>query len=332
MVHYILHNLKPKVFISYNINPAINLATEEYLLNSIKNNEIYLFLWQNDNTVVIGRNQNPWKECDYNKLARDGGTLIRRLSGGGAVYHDLGNLNYTFISEKNDNTIEDNISVILNALDYFGINAKFSGKNDILVSGIKISGNAYYEEKFMLCHHGTLLVDANIEKLSNYLKVSKLKLESKGIDSVKSRVINLKEINSSITVKSVKDQLINSFFTKNGDGQIEIIDTAFINNEEKFINKYQSWDWNFGSSPKFDIYLENRFRWGGLELNLSIEDGIIKNVSVFTDSLNTELSNIVKQIMINKPFKSEILSLISKEEPSCIELIDIADWFSKQSI
>lgn len=331
MERFILHRLKPKVLVSNTTNPSINLAIEEYLLHALKDDEIILFLWQNNNTVVIGRNQNPWKECDYNKLEADGGTLVRRLSGGGAVYHDLGNLNYTLLSKKRENSITENINIIIDALSVMGINAEFSGKNDILVDDMKISGNAYYEEDNKLCHHGTLLINANISKLSNYLLVSKLKLQSKGIDSVKSRVINLKEINDTITVERTKQELIKAFFSKQSKGEIQTIDEAFIDSAKVFIDKYQSWDWNFGSSPEFNISFENRFKWGGFELNLSVEDGIIKEASVYTDALNTQLSQTVREKILNQPLKSEILTE-ALNEIGTIECKDIAKWLSKQNL
>lgn len=331
MVRFILHNTIVKVLISNTTNPAVNLAVEEYLLNALKNNEMILFLWQNENTVVIGRNQNPWKECDYSKLEADGGTLVRRLSGGGAVYHDLGNLNYTFLSMKTENRINENIDIIIDALKTMGIHAEFSGKNDILADDLKISGNAYYEENNKLCHHGTLLINANMSKLGNYLLVSKLKLQSKGIDSVKSRVINLKQINADITVENTKKALIKSFFFKFGEGEVQIMDDDFISDEKRFIDKYQSWSWNFGSSPEFNISLESRFKWGGFEMNLLVNDGMIKEASVYTDALNTHLSQTVIEKMLNQPLKSEGLAEVLNQT-GITECKDIANWISKQNL
>ena len=331
MERFILHRLKPKVLISNTTDPSINLAVEEYLLHALKADEAILFLWQNDNTVVIGRNQNPWKECDYNKLEADGGTLVRRLSGGGAVYHDLGNLNYTILSKKRENSIDENINIIIDALSAMGIDAVFSGKNDILADDMKISGNAYYEEENKLCHHGTLLINANMNKLSHYLLVSKLKLQSKGIDSVKSRVKNLIEIDDAITVERAKQALIKAFFNKYRKGEIQIIDDVFIDSAKTFVDKYQSWDWNFGSSPEFNISLENRFKWGGFELNLLVKDGIIKEASVYTDALNTQLSQLVVEKILNQPLKSEML-IKALNEIDITEFKDITNWLSKQNL
>lgn len=331
MERFILHRLKPKVLLSNTTNPSINLAIEEYLIHALEVNEIILFLWQNENTVVIGRNQNPWKECNYNKLEADGGALVRRLSGGGAVYHDLGNLNYTILSKKRENSIKENINIIIDALSAMGINAVFSGKNDILVDDMKISGNAYYEEDNKLCHHGTLLINANISKLSQYLLVSKLKLQSKGIDSVKSRVVNLKEIDGSITVERTKQELIKAFFNKYNKGETQIIDEAFIDSAKTFVDKYQSWGWNFGSSPEFNISLENRFKWGGFELNLAVKDGVIKEASIYTDALNTQLSQIVHDKIWNQSLKSEVLAE-ALNQIDTVECKDIAKWISKQNL
>jgi len=200
-----------KIYVSKSNNPYFNLAFEEYLVKNAKTEDQIYYLWQNDNTVVIGRNQNPWKECAWEKLEEDGGKLVRRLSGGGAVFHDLGNLNFTIIRKDEELQIERNIGLITKALDKFAIEAYFTGKNDMVVEGYKISGNAFVEEEGILCHHGTMLIDADLTKLGNYLKASELKLKSKGIDSVVARVKNLKEFNSEITVEKIIKSFIDEF-------------------------------------------------------------------------------------------------------------------------
>jgi len=187
------------------------LAFEEYLVRQYESDDEVLFLWQNQNTVVIGRNQNPWKECDLEHLQSQQVQLVRRLSGGGAVYHDLGNLNFTFISAFHSEKVADNINKIISALALNGVNACFSGKNDILVDGYKISGNAFYVDNNVLCQHGTLLVNEDLKKMSRLLTVSPQKLHSKGIDSVKSRVINIQALNRNISIESLKKDIIKIF-------------------------------------------------------------------------------------------------------------------------
>ncbi|MBR2779572.1 MAG: lipoate--protein ligase [Firmicutes bacterium] len=192
-------------------DPHYNLALERYLLEQVPGEECILYLWQNQNTVVIGRNQNAWRECRTALLRRDGGTLARRLSGGGAVFHDLGNLNFTFLmptAEYNERRQEE---VILAACRSLGIDAEMTGRNDLTVQGRKFSGNAYYHNRGKSYHHGTLLVDADRDKMGRYLQPSRAKLRGKGVDSVRSRVINLKELLPSLTVDILKEAVAASF-------------------------------------------------------------------------------------------------------------------------
>lgn len=165
---------------SNQFSPYRNLAVEEYLLLHCEDKECILYLWQNQNTVVIGRNQNAWKECRTTKLEEEGGHLARRLSGGGAVYHDLGNMNFTFLINKEEYDLDRQLQVIIGAMEILGLKAEKSGRNDILIDGKKFSGNAFYEQEKHCYHHGTIMVGVNMETLSRYLTVSKDKLKSKG--------------------------------------------------------------------------------------------------------------------------------------------------------
>jgi lipoate-protein ligase A len=198
-----------QVYISPSTDPYFNLALEDYLFRSVLNTQPILYLWQNANSIVIGRAQNPWTECDLDKMAQDDVKLVRRQSGGGAVYHDLGNLNFTFLNPKNSPNSnlnynkQTNLQIIINALEQFDISAKFSGRNDILVypeisdpNGKKISGSAFRETKDKAFHHGTLLVNADLEKLGAYLTPPDKKLKSKGVKSVRSRVAILSKSHS----------------------------------------------------------------------------------------------------------------------------------------
>ena len=203
-------DLTAKLVLGTSYDPWYNLAVEEYLLEQLSDDQIILYLWQNDNTVVIGRNQNPWQECKINDLEAEGGRLARRLSGGGAVFHDLGNLNYTLLFPKDRYNLDEQLTIVLNALSNLGIAAEFSGRNDIVYQGKKISGTAFYYGPKGAYIHGTILIDSNLNNLTSMLKVSAEKIKSKGIDSIRSRVMNLIEVKPQLTVSQVQDSICSS--------------------------------------------------------------------------------------------------------------------------
>lgn len=284
-----MENMKLRHVKSRSFNPWYNLSLEEYLLENIKKDEIILYLWQNENTVVIGRNQNAWKECAWQQLDEDGGKLARRLSGGGAVYHDLGNLNFTFIMNKEDYNLEKQHSVIIDALNKFNVKADFSGRNDMLIDGKKFSGHAYYTNNNKSYHHGTLLVNSDLEKLGYYLKPSEKKIKSKGIDSVRSRVTNITESNNEVTIEKLKASMDESFCKiYSGECTYEIYEIE-VDPLIKIYDKYSSWEWRFGQSPKFDISYSERFAWGEFELQLSLKNGEIVDCKIYTDAMDVEL-------------------------------------------
>lgn len=286
--------------------PFKNLAKEEYLLNTIAPNECILYLWQNKHTVVIGRNQNCWKECKVSELERDGGYLVRRLSGGGAVYHDLGNLNFTFLVHKDNYDLEKQTEVILRAVKKLGIKAKRTGRNDITVDERKFSGNAYYTSKGRCYHHGTILVNVDMSMLSRYLNVNTEKLRSKGVDSVKSRVINLCELNPDITIESMKQALIEAF------DEVYALSPALIGEDEidksqidALTDKFKSDDFRFGFPIKFTCELADRFSWGDIQILLQVDGGVIKQAAVYSDSLNIEFIAKVKDALKGTLFSTK---------------------------
>jgi len=293
---------------SSSFNPWLNLAIEEYLVDHVKANEVILYLWQNMDTVVIGSNQNPWKECNIEKMKSEGIKLARRLSGGGAVFHDVGNLNFTFVMGKDLYDQNKQLSVILDAVNAFGLDAEFSGRNDILINGRKFSGNAYYFGDNSSYHHGTILVDADISKLSENLNPSKQKIVSKGVDSVKSRVVNLKAINDEITIADMKASIFKSFQKAFGNvcSYTEYANSENINEEiGRLYEKYSSWEWLYAESPSFDAYYDNRFDWGEVQIGLNFVDGCIKNVKVYTDSMNTSFVDKLAYLLDGVKFQNE---------------------------
>ena len=184
-------------------DPYRNLALERYLTETVPEDACVLYLWQNQNTVVIGRNQNAWKECRTGLLEQEGGVLARRLSGGGAVFHDLGNLNFTFSVTEENYDLHRQQQVILTACRLLGLRAELSGRNDLLAEGRKFSGNSFYAHNGRAFHNGTLLVDADMTKMGRYLSPSTAKITSKGVDSVRSRVVNLRELCPGLTIEKV---------------------------------------------------------------------------------------------------------------------------------
>ena len=286
-----------QIFSSCSFDPWFNLSLEEYFYNTIPDNTVILYLWQNRNTVVIGKSQNAWKECRVSVLEADGGKLARRPSGGGAVYHDDGNMCYTFIASSGLYNLERQLSVILEAVKAHGIDAEFTGRNDIVTSdGRKFSGNAFRFSGDKGLMHGTLLLDTNSEKMARYLQVSPAKMKAKGVNSVRSRVINLIELNKNITPLSVKSALKEAFRAEYGSLTIEaeFSENCYPPEIVDLYDKYASWSWRMGETPQFDVSYETRFPWGCFELAFAAEKGFIQQVEVFTDAMDADLSDKIK--------------------------------------
>ena len=200
--------MKYKYIVSDSYDPYYNLALENCLFDYVNKEEAILFLWQNENTIVVGKNQIIENECKIDEFLASGGTLARRMSGGGAVYHDFGNLNFSLICksvEKNKVIFHEQVT---KTLQEFGIETEFNGRNDILVNGRKFSGNAFYDNGEIYCQHGTLLVKSNIQRMTELLTPSVEKLRRNSVKSIRSRVINLSDINENITVEKIRTALI----------------------------------------------------------------------------------------------------------------------------
>jgi len=238
-------------------DPRINLAIEEYCVKNLDINETYLLFYINEPSIIIGKNQNTVEEINADYVKEKGIHVVRRLSGGGAVYHDLGNLNFSFIT-KDDGDSFSNFKKftepVTKALSKLGVNAELSGRNDILAEGRKISGNAQFSTKGRMFSHGTLLFDSEIDHVVSALKVKMDKIQSKGIKSIRSRVANITEfLNEEMTTEEFRQLLLETIF----EGETEIPTYELTENDWKEIHKlseerYQNWDWNYGKSPKFN--------------------------------------------------------------------------------
>ena len=314
---------KISVYQGYANNPHYNLAVEKYLLDTVAPNECILYLWQNQNTVVIGRNQNAWLECRTTLLEEEGGHLARRLSGGGAVFHDLGNLNFTFLISKENYDVDRQLSVIQAACALAGIRAEKSGRNDLLAEGSKFSGNAFYQVGQNAYHHGTLLIDVDMDKLSRYLSPSKAKLEAKGVSSVRSRVINLKELSPGLTCEKMRELMIKGFEEVYGltAENITIPREAMAGIEETARHN-GSWDFLYGTPLPFTFSCERKFDWGIFQLQLQAKNGIIQAVKVYSDAMDWTLPAKVEQALTGCRFSLSDMQAALKDFPDLCALLE----------
>ncbi len=293
------------------LDPAANLAVESTLLQTAQPETCALYLWQNQNTVVIGRNQDAWRECRVAELAADGGTLVRRPSGGGAVYHDLGNLNYSFVVPQQDYDVPRQLSVILEALKDFGLHAVASGRNDITLDGLKFSGNAFLQQSGYCLHHGTLLVDVDMQKLARYLMPSELKLQAKGIDSVRARVVNLRSLSDQITISALRDALSRALGRVYGLPVEPAQPFAPTDPQLRaFTEKYRSTEWVLGHNAAFSCEVHDRFGWGEARLGLQLQGSQIAAVTLYTDALDATLASATQDALLGLPFTWEAIERV----------------------
>ena len=304
-----------------------NLAVEELLFDALGREARVFYLWQNQNTVVVGRHQNAWKECRVKLLEDEGGCLARRSSGGGAVFHDLGNLNFTFISPRDEYDVHRQLEVVRRAVAEFGVEAGFTGRNDLVIldGGAKFSGNAYRFAEGVGMHHGTIMVDVALEKLGRYLAPDEGKLKAKGIDSVRSRVRNLAELNPEITVPALAEALKRAYVAEFGPAQP--LDIAELDRErlDALERKYASWDFRLGKALPFDATLERRFDWGGVTLELSLKEGVIVGAKAFSDAMDEAMIAEIAPALTGARYENAALAEALRRlgHPQADEL---ADW------
>ncbi|MBO5918148.1 MAG: lipoate--protein ligase [Oscillospiraceae bacterium] len=291
-------------------DPYRNLAVEEYLMETVQPGECILYLWQNQNTVVIGRNQNAWKECRTSVLEAEGGHMARRLSGGGAVFHDLGNLNFTFLVNEADYDLDRQLGVIEMACRELGLHAERSGRNDVLADGRKFSGNAFYHSRGKAYHHGTLLVDVDGEKLARYLSPSKAKLQAKGVDSVRARVVNLAELVPGLTCERMARAMENAFAAVYGL-PLERADEGRLDMEtvERLRARNASREWLYGPRLPLSFACQERFDWGSVQLQMQVESGVVVQTRVYSDAMDWELAPALEKLLTGSEFSQQALCL-----------------------
>ena len=330
-----------RLLISDSHDPLFNLAVEECIFRQMDPRQRVLFLWRNANTVVIGRAQNPWKECNTRRMEEDGITLARRSSGGGAVFHDLGNSCFTFMAGKPGYDKQVSTAIVLDALKRLGVEAFASGRNDLLVAtpdgDRKVSGSAYRETQDRGFHHGTLLLDADLSRLANYLNPDPKKLAAKGITSVRSRVANLSELLPGIDHQGVSEALMEAFFSHHGERvQPEHISPERLPDLPGFAETFarqRSWEWNFGHAPAFSHRLDERFGWGGVELHFDVEKGVIGRAQIFSDSLDPAPLDALAERLPGVAYRPEaigaLLSELQYEFPGQVaELAELQTWLA----
>ena len=291
-----------RLVISNQTNPYWNVAVENYLLSLPETNCVTMYLWKNHRTVVIGQNQNPFAECNVDLLNREGGYVMRRSTGGGAVYHDDGNINFSFIAPHALYDQSRQFEVIRQAVAQYGLNAELSGRNDLLCEGRKFSGNAFSKSKFQNLHHGTILIKGNMDDLKRYLRVRPAKLQKHGVQSVQSRVVNLSEL-AEVTSLNIVPHLVGAFENVYGEKSFMLDFDQMISRDEvrDLYNKFSSDAWLYGRWRTFSAQKSAQFEWGGVDLALDIDEerSVIRNVTMATDCLSTDVVNRIESLLRN---------------------------------
>jgi lipoate---protein ligase len=275
-------------------DPRINLAIEEYALRHLPLDDSYLLFYINEPSIIIGKNQNTIEEINADYVQENGIHIVRRLSGGGAVYHDLGNLNFSFIT-KDDGQSFHNFrkftEPVVQALNKLGVHCELSGRNDIQVGERKISGNAQFITKGRMFSHGTLLFDSEIEHVVSALKVNAAKIQSKGTKSIRSRVANISEfLQEQMTIDQFKKELLRSIFGMDADQvpQYRLTEEDWVKIHQISQERYQNWDWNYGYSPKSNIQNMKRFPVGIIDVRMDVADGRIDGMKIYGDFFGVE--------------------------------------------
>lgn len=302
-------------------NPWYNLAFEEYCFKYLPQDEDYVILWINSPAIIVGKNQNTLEEINQEYVRDHGIKIVRRITGGGAVYHDLGNLNFSIITTVHGEVKIDfrKINIpMLKSLEMLGINAEFSGRNDLTLDGKKFSGIAQSVKKNRVLNHGTILFDTDLTVLSGALNVKKDKIESKGVKSIKSRVTNIRpHLKEDVDMLAFKDLLLKNIFALEG---LEPREYKLSEDQKEEINKlyeekYNTWDWNYGESPQFDYKNYKRFPFGSIDVRLQIKNGVIDDVKIYGDFFGTEDVSLLQDKLKGNKYDRKVLDDLLKDEP-----------------
>lgn len=308
--------------------PPANMAMEELIINHLPEDD-YLIFYIHDPSIIIGRHQNTIEEINEDYVREKGIHVQRRLSGGGAVYHDHGNLNFSFIvrgTREDVNRFDVLTKPVIKTLEKLGVTAELSGRNDILIDGKKFSGNAQYFHNGRLLQHGTIMLNSDMSELSKALKVKEIKIQSKGVKSVRSRVTNIIDYleDKSITVSDFKDLLLETI------NEIYPLEEYVLTAEEQTIHdrlvqdKFSTWEWNYGQSPKFNISKMEKFPFGIVDARIDVQKGTISGIRLFGDFFVREDIGTLENALTGVKYdRSEILK--------ALEQVNIHDYFNNMT-
>lgn len=308
-----------------------NMALEEYVFEGLPRDDDYFMLWQNKNAIVVGKYQNTVEEINGDYVKENGISVVRRLSGGGAMYQDMGNLNFTFVVDQNTSKSLDFslfTQPVVHALAQIGVQAETGSRNDILIDGKKFSGNSQYNKKGRTMHHGTLLFHSNLNVIQNALNVKPDKIQSKGVKSVRSRVTNILDyIPEKITLPQFKEILVQHMFSADaGLSAYELTEQDLAAVQKLRDEKYATWEWNYGRSPAYNLVKERRFPFGGVTLSLDVEGGTLRSVDFSGDFFGNGDIEELGAALVGTPMREEALeaALASVEVDYYIKGMDAA--------
>lgn len=294
-----------------NTDPRINLAIEEHLLRNVDIDEPILLFYINKPSVIIGRNQNTIEEIDPDYVSEKGIHVVRRLSGGGAVYHDHGNLNFSFITSGREGLHDFGrfTGPVLNVLRQLGVDAELRGKSDIFADGKKISGNAQFAASGRMFSHGTLLFDTNLEHMLRALNPRRAKIESKAVQSVRNFVTNIRDLlDDDLDIEGLKRAILHGIF-KGG----EIVAYALTPHDWSEIReissrRYSSWEWNYGRSPEFNVRKSDKTPAGNIDVRVDVKQGVIQNARIYGDFAGSRPVNELEERLVGLRYDRETLA------------------------